>query len=261
MSDDEIYEIFHLVIEYGGEWDEPCKSGYGVSQYNGGSCFVLTVPVNISFVELLGLIVTRIGDEHGPDNNAIVRGRFTFKQKKNESKMIRYVCKERPSYPCGKNATLNRNANAIWVAKEIENLIRDASITPMQISDIVYRSFGPTKDIIPPPLLRAAGKPRTLRRREAYEVNGVVRQPRRCSKCQAFGHNNKTCKGQPAKKPGMGRGGAKAYRLDTEFMTLSTRGRKRVKERGTGRGKGRTSEPSQPPQPSTLHTSQPSQPQ
>ncbi|KAF6158849.1 hypothetical protein GIB67_012492 [Kingdonia uniflora] len=43
----------------------------------------------------------------------------------------------------GKNGTLNRNANAIWVAKEIENLIRDASTTkPIQISDIVYRRFG-----------------------------------------------------------------------------------------------------------------------
>ncbi|KAF6142813.1 hypothetical protein GIB67_002677 [Kingdonia uniflora] len=94
--------------------------------------------------------------------------RFTFRQKKNESKMIRYVCKERPSCPwwvfitrlndghtmtlknghfihecSGKNDTLNRNANIIWVTKEIENLIRDASTTkPMQISDIVYRRFG-----------------------------------------------------------------------------------------------------------------------
>ncbi|KAF6163651.1 hypothetical protein GIB67_036111 [Kingdonia uniflora] len=62
------------------------------------------------------------------------------------------------------------------------------------------------RDIRPPPLLRPAGRPKILMRREADEVNGVVRQPRRCSKCQAFGHNNKTCKGQPGERPGMGRG-------------------------------------------------------
>ncbi|KAF6139498.1 hypothetical protein GIB67_005135 [Kingdonia uniflora] len=257
--------------------------------------------------------------------NFAITQRFTFREKKNESKRIRYVCKERPS--ClwwvfitrlndghtmtlknghfiheysGKNGTLNINANVIWVAKEIENLIRDASTTkPMQISDIVYRRFGvrvsyytvwnarnmvmekivgsydkgyalclelcveiqksnpgsiatcsredgnlkftdmcinfkaaldgftkgcrpilgldgcflkgkycshyhkvaayvatynqavnpiadssewgePTREIRPPPLLRPAGRPRTLKRREADEVNGVVRQPRRC---------------------------------------------------------------------------------
>ncbi|KAF6155977.1 hypothetical protein GIB67_039308 [Kingdonia uniflora] len=102
----------------------------------------------------------------------------------------------------------------------------------------------PTRDIRPPPLLRPAGRPRTLRRREADEVNGVVRQPRRCSKCQAFGHNNKTCKGQLVEKPSMGRGGAKAYKLDTEFRTPLTMGRVRVRGRRTGRGKGRASEPS-----------------
>ncbi|KAF6144331.1 hypothetical protein GIB67_024558 [Kingdonia uniflora] len=100
--------------------------------------------------------------------NFAITQRFTFRQKKNDSKRIRYVCKERPSCPwwvfitrlndghtmtlkngnfihecSGKNGTLNRNANAIWVAKEIENLIRDASTTkPMQISNIVYRRFG-----------------------------------------------------------------------------------------------------------------------
>ncbi|KAF6142753.1 hypothetical protein GIB67_018464 [Kingdonia uniflora] len=43
----------------------------------------------------------------------------------------------------GKNDTLNRNTNTIWVVKEIENLIRDASTTkPIQISDIVHRRFG-----------------------------------------------------------------------------------------------------------------------
>ncbi|KAF6176281.1 hypothetical protein GIB67_023572 [Kingdonia uniflora] len=68
MSDDGIYEIFHLVIEYGGEWDEPSKSGYRVSQYKGGYCFALTMPVNISFAELLGLIDTRIDDERELDD-------------------------------------------------------------------------------------------------------------------------------------------------------------------------------------------------
>ncbi|KAF6155301.1 hypothetical protein GIB67_019827 [Kingdonia uniflora] len=43
----------------------------------------------------------------------------------------------------GKNGTLNKNTNAIWVAKEIENLTKYAStIKPMQISDIVYKRFG-----------------------------------------------------------------------------------------------------------------------
>ncbi|KAF6161239.1 hypothetical protein GIB67_009126, partial [Kingdonia uniflora] len=48
----------------------------------------------------------------------------------------------------------------------------------------------PTRDIRPPPILRLAGRSRTLRRRETDKVNAVVRQPRRCSKCQDFGHNN-----------------------------------------------------------------------
>ncbi|KAF6142681.1 hypothetical protein GIB67_015167 [Kingdonia uniflora] len=82
--------------------------------------------------------------------------------------MIRYVCKERQIYPwwvfiirlndghtltlknghfihkcSGKNDTLNKNTNPIWVVKNMENLIRDASTTkPMQISDIVYKRFG-----------------------------------------------------------------------------------------------------------------------
>ncbi|KAF6157179.1 hypothetical protein GIB67_041640 [Kingdonia uniflora] len=84
----------------------------------------------------------------------------------------------------------------------------------------------PTRDIRPPPLLKPTGRPRTLRRREADEVNGVVRQPRRYS---------------------MGRGGAKAYRLNTEFRIPLARGRVR--------GRGRAKKPSQPSPPST----QPSQ--
>ncbi|KAF6164596.1 hypothetical protein GIB67_032824 [Kingdonia uniflora] len=118
------------------------------------------------------------------------------------------------------------------------NPIADSSEWGEYIFTLMKR---PTREIRPPPLLRPAGRPRTLRRRDADEVNGVVRQPRRCSKCQAFGHNNRTCKDQPAEKPSMGRGGAKAYRLDTEFRTPSTR----------GRGRGGAEEPSQPPQPST----------
>ncbi|KAF6172204.1 hypothetical protein GIB67_024826 [Kingdonia uniflora] len=109
----------------------------------------------------------------------------------------------------------------------------------------------PTREIWPPLLLRPAGRPRTLRRRDVDEVNGVVRQPRKCIKCQAFGHNSRTCKGQPAEKPSIGRGGAKAYKLDTEFTTPSTR--------GGGRGRGRAKEPSQPSQPSTPISTQPSQ--
>ncbi|KAF6149214.1 hypothetical protein GIB67_026070 [Kingdonia uniflora] len=234
--------------------------------------------------------------------NFAITQRFTFRQKKNKSRMIRYVCKERPSCPWwvfitklnyGHTMTLKRghfihecSGKNIWVAKEIENLIKDTSTTkPILISDIVYRRFGirdkllskmverlnliqmtlmyerklkarewdqnglvpravkmiellktyshyyshyhrvaayvatynqavnpitdssewgeytftlmkqPTREIRPPPLLRPAGRPRILRRREADEVNGMVRQPRRCSKCQIFRHNNRTCKG------------------------------------------------------------------
>ncbi|KAF6157873.1 hypothetical protein GIB67_031350 [Kingdonia uniflora] len=86
MSDDKIYEIFHLVIEYGVELDEPSQSGFRVSQYKGGTCFALTVPVNISFVELLGLIATRIDNEHGPDNNILMRGGGILKKRKVKTK-------------------------------------------------------------------------------------------------------------------------------------------------------------------------------
>ncbi|KAF6164878.1 hypothetical protein GIB67_017081 [Kingdonia uniflora] len=468
MSDDEIYEIFYLVIEYGGEWDEPSQSGYGVSQYKGGSCFALTVPVNISFMELLGLIATRIDDEHGPDNNVLVRRELDdltkdytseeeFEIKKEDidnvdeevtrwtreelmrqfdNNEFEYLTKDsffdnvdaeedyhsnhtsqdgddvpimdhiedhealdgftkgcrpifgldgcflkgqyggqclsiisldanngifpiavfiyrnkrvllRQFYKCslipiidfvlgtctktssncteGEHVTNNfsksfnnwivkirdkplnkmaerlnlmqmtlmyerklkakewdQNGLVLRTVKRIELLktyshyyklegfekdqwlvLNDSSTSHYHRVTTYVATYNqavnpiadssdwgePTRDIRPPPLLRPAGRPRTLRKRESNEVNGMVRQPRRCSKCQTFGHNNRTYKGQPAEKPRMGRGGAKAYRLDNEFMTPSTR----------GKGRGKAEEPPQPPQPSISISTQPSQ--
>ncbi|KAF6135172.1 hypothetical protein GIB67_035243 [Kingdonia uniflora] len=94
MFDDEIYKIFHLVIEYGEEWDEPPKSGYRVSQYKGGSCFALTVPVNISFVELLGLIAIIIDDEHGPDNNVLQKAKTKSQKPKVKKLRVDYLSEE-----------------------------------------------------------------------------------------------------------------------------------------------------------------------
>ncbi|KAF6143400.1 hypothetical protein GIB67_029569 [Kingdonia uniflora] len=100
-------------------------------------------PQALEFILTIGMELTNISKCRSFMRNFVITQRFTFRQMKNESKRIRYVCKDRPSCPCGKNGTLNRNTNIIWVAKEIENLIRDASTTKLiQISDIVYRRFG-----------------------------------------------------------------------------------------------------------------------
>ena len=57
------------------------------------------------------------------------------------------------------------------------------------------------KTVLSPPLRRAPGRPRVNRRREANE-GASSSQPKRsstlkCGNCGAFGHNKRTCKGQP----------------------------------------------------------------
>ncbi|KAF6163194.1 hypothetical protein GIB67_025058 [Kingdonia uniflora] len=358
MSDDEIYKIFYLVIEYGGEWDESSKSGYGVRQYKGSSCFALAVSVNISFVELLGLIATRMDDKHGPDNNVLVRGgenvdnvdeeaarwirdelmrQFENNEFENLTKdsFFDNVDAEEDyhsnhtsqddddvstmdhiqdhkgfadnrdfvmaSSNFGKNGALNRNANTIWVVKEIKNLIKDASTTkPIQISDIMYRRFEVrvsyytvwnARNMVMEKIVGSYDKGYALCPELCVEIqksnpgsivtcsreDGNLKFTDMCISFKAsldgfskgcrpiFGLDGCFLKGKYGgqclniisldanngffpiavficrKKPSMGRGGAKAYRLDTEFMTPSTR----------GRGRWRAEEPSQSPQPLT----------
>ncbi|KAF6160225.1 hypothetical protein GIB67_016661 [Kingdonia uniflora] len=126
---------------------------------------------------------------------------------------------EREPYECWSRSYFDASTKCEHVtnnfSKSFNNLIvkiRDKPLNKMvemlnlmQMTLMYERKLKPTREIGPPPLLRLAGRLRTLRRREAYEVNGVVRQPRRCNKCQAFGYNNITCKGQPVEKPSMGR--------------------------------------------------------
>ncbi|KAF6168485.1 hypothetical protein GIB67_005037 [Kingdonia uniflora] len=53
----------------------------------------------------------------------------------------------------------------------------------------------PPREFRPPLLLRPTGKPRKSRRKDEDELsNGLTR---RCSKCEHYGHNKKTCKGPP----------------------------------------------------------------
>lgn len=57
------------------------------------------------------------------------------------------------------------------------------------------------KTVLPPPLTRAPGRPRTNRRREADEGVPFSQTKRsttfKCSNCKAFGHNRRTCQGAP----------------------------------------------------------------
>ena len=58
--------------------------------------------------------------------------------------------------------------------------------------------------VLPPPLRRAPGRPRVNRRREADETACTAQAKRsntlKCGNCGAFGHNKRTCKGQPVLK-------------------------------------------------------------
>ncbi|KAI8566916.1 hypothetical protein RHMOL_Rhmol02G0079600 [Rhododendron molle] len=91
--------------------------------------------------------------------------------------------------------------------------------------------------IMAPPLRRPSGRPKKLRRRavdEPKNPNAVRRthQSLRCSNCQEFGHNTRTCKWPITANKGRGRGKGRG---------TSNRGRGRGRDSSTGRGRGDTS--------------------
>ncbi|KAI3889851.1 hypothetical protein MKW92_033447, partial [Papaver armeniacum] len=47
----------------------------------------------------------------------------------------------------------------------------------------------------PPRVVRPAGRPRTLRRRDRDEADGYTRNQKRCGVCKLYGHNRVGCKG------------------------------------------------------------------
>ncbi|KAF6142864.1 hypothetical protein GIB67_002728 [Kingdonia uniflora] len=69
----------------------------------------------------------------------------------------------------------------------------------------------PLRQVEPPPLVRETGRPRKVRKKDANE--GSEKNQKRCGKCRLYGHNKKTCKGQPA--PKQPRKERQIYRVDT----------------------------------------------
>ncbi|KAF6151970.1 hypothetical protein GIB67_010544 [Kingdonia uniflora] len=69
----------------------------------------------------------------------------------------------------------------------------------------------PLRQVEPPPLVRGTGRPRKVRKKDADE--GSEKNQKRCGKCGLYGHNKKTCKGQPALKQPMKE--MQIYKVDT----------------------------------------------
>ncbi|KAF6141213.1 hypothetical protein GIB67_024297 [Kingdonia uniflora] len=65
-------------------------------------------------------------------------------------------------------------------------------LVPRAVKHLEY--LMPPYVVDPPPLQRGRGRPRKERIRSDDEVNKVQKK---CGKCGAFGHNKKTCKGEP----------------------------------------------------------------
>ncbi|KAF6135678.1 hypothetical protein GIB67_028249 [Kingdonia uniflora] len=117
----------------------------------------------------------------------------------------------------------NKNPNAQWVAKEVEETIRTVRTTrPVGVNELILRCYvsyfhkvtsyvqtynnaiylvadgsgwdKPTSHFLPPLLVRGAGRPRKQRILDPDEE----KRQKRCGKCGGYGHNKKTCKGAPA---------------------------------------------------------------
>ncbi|KAF6165813.1 hypothetical protein GIB67_012710 [Kingdonia uniflora] len=72
-------------------------------------------------------------------------------------------------------------------------------------------SIVPRAQVEPPPLVRGTGRPRKVRKKDTDESS--EKNKKRCGKCGLYGHNKKTCKGQPA--PKQPRKDRQIYRVDT----------------------------------------------
>ncbi|KAF6147488.1 hypothetical protein GIB67_021314 [Kingdonia uniflora] len=100
----------------------------------------------------------------------------------------------------------------------------------------------PINDFLPPPLVRGSGRPRKVRIPDPDEALGPQKK---CGKCGGFGHNKKTCKGDPTPpKPKITRG---RQRVDTHSSRAEHRrntnqppATPNVGGRGGTRGRGRS---------------------
>ncbi|KAF6146962.1 hypothetical protein GIB67_036681 [Kingdonia uniflora] len=77
----------------------------------------------------------------------------------------------------------------------VSSYVKTYSGSVLAISDLSLWDKTVNIKVLPPPLVRGAGRPRKVRRK-GDDKGGS--QQKRCHKCRHLGHNKKTCKGPPA---------------------------------------------------------------
>lgn len=99
--------------------------------------------------------------------------------------------------------------------------------------------------ITAPPLRRPPGRPKKARRKASDEPKNAhlvrrTHQSLRCSKCQQYGHDTRTCKGAPVAPKKRSAVSGRGQSSTTRGQSARGRGRGTGRGRGRGRGKGTT---------------------